>query len=497
MRPLAKAASAPAPQTARAAEGSLERLLQDAAPGPGQAPAALPSRAPLTQAVDPEGEPAANACKLCAPLGASIAFRGIEGGMALLHGSQGCATYIRRYLISHFREPVDIASSNFSEASVVYGGAESLRLALKNVQAKYQPSVVGVATTCLAETLGEDLKGQLLQRGKQDPEGVPTILVHTPSFKGTHAEGYVAAVRAIAEHFAEEGPAVDSFNLFPGLVSPEDLRLLKGLVAAFGLKGILAPDFSDTLDGGAWDEYLPLSPGGTPLDDLALLGRGWASLELGATLAARPTAAAFLEERFGVARQTLALPVGLTATDQLLRCLAQLSDREVPEALRLERGRLLDAYADGHKSLFGLRVGVYGEEDLACALAAWLAEVGCTPVLVASGGESGRMEGVLRGQVEGFDRFGCRVMQGADFTAIRAAAQAQGVQLLMGNSKGYPTARALGIPLLRAGFPVHDRFGGARLLHLGYAGALRLYDSLVNLVLERKQASSSVGYGYL
>ena len=50
-----------------------------------------------------------NACKLCAPLGASLAFRGVEGAVPFLHGSQGCATYIRRYTISHFREPVDIA----------------------------------------------------------------------------------------------------------------------------------------------------------------------------------------------------------------------------------------------------------------------------------------------------------------------------------------------------------------------------------------------------
>jgi nitrogenase molybdenum-iron protein alpha/beta subunit len=50
-----------------------------------------------------------NACKLCAPLGAALVFKGIRGAVPLLHGSQGCSTYIRRYLISHFREPVDIA----------------------------------------------------------------------------------------------------------------------------------------------------------------------------------------------------------------------------------------------------------------------------------------------------------------------------------------------------------------------------------------------------
>jgi len=42
-------------------------------------------------------------------------LQGIAGTVPFLHGSQGCATYIRRYLISHFREPMDIAASNFAE----------------------------------------------------------------------------------------------------------------------------------------------------------------------------------------------------------------------------------------------------------------------------------------------------------------------------------------------------------------------------------------------
>ena len=50
-----------------------------------------------------------NACKLCRPLGACLAFKGIEGAVPYLHGSQGCATYMRRYIISHYNEPIDIA----------------------------------------------------------------------------------------------------------------------------------------------------------------------------------------------------------------------------------------------------------------------------------------------------------------------------------------------------------------------------------------------------
>ena len=43
-----------------------------------------------------------NACKLCTPLGACLAFRGVEGAVPFLHGSQGCASYYRSTLTRHF-----------------------------------------------------------------------------------------------------------------------------------------------------------------------------------------------------------------------------------------------------------------------------------------------------------------------------------------------------------------------------------------------------------
>jgi nitrogenase molybdenum-iron protein NifN len=47
------------------------------------------------------------------------------------------------------------------------------------------------------------------------------------------------------------------------------------------------------------------------------------------------------------------------------------------------------------------------------------------------------------------------------------------------------------------GFPIHDRFGGQRILHLGYRGAQSLLDRIVNAVIARKQETSDVGYSYI
>ncbi len=89
------------------------------------------------------------------------------------------------------------------------------------------------------------------------------------------------------------------------------------------------------------------------------------------------------------------------------------------------------------------------------------------------------------------------VREGADFFDIVEEARTLSPDVLVGHSKGQRAAREWGVPLLRVGFPIHDRFGGQRVLHLGYRGAQQLFDRLVNMVLEKKQSDSDIGYGYL
>ena len=157
-----------------------------------------------------------NACKLCKPLGACLAFKGIEGAVPYLHGSQGCATYLRRYIISHYNEPIDIASSSLSEKHAVYGGGPNLKLGLNNVSAKYRPEIIGIATTCLTETIGDDVPMYLRQYAEdtKGSVGLPTLVnVSTPSYSGTHMEGFHAAIREVVDQLSEGGPHGDAVNL--------------------------------------------------------------------------------------------------------------------------------------------------------------------------------------------------------------------------------------------------------------------------------------------
>jgi nitrogenase molybdenum-iron protein NifN len=191
------------------------------------------------------------------------------------------------------------------------------------------------------------------------------------------------------------------------------------------------------------------------------------------------------------------MPIGLRESDLLFEALEELSGRVTPERHSLERGRLIDAYVDGHKYVFGKRAVVYGEEDLVVGLTAFLAEIGVRPVLCASGGKSGKLEDAIFHLVDGLLPELPKVREGADFYSIAEEAEALEPDLIIGNSKGYHLAKRWGIPLIRVGFPIHDRFGGHRTLHLGYRGAQSLLDRIVNAVIEAKQESSEIGYSYI
>ncbi len=444
-----------------------------------------------------------NACKLCAPLGASLAFRGIEGAVPFLHGSQGCATYMRRYLISHFREPIDIASSSLGEKHAVYGGGPNLKQGIINVMRKYHPSIIGVATTCLTETIGDDPPMIIREFRKEatkfiGDEQLPLLVtVSTPSYSGTHMEGFHAAVRAVVDQLAESNEPNEDVAVFPGLVSPADLRYLKEILRDFGLSATVTPDGSESLDGPALRHYENVPHGGTPLAAIRRLGGARAGVEFGHTLEGKDTAGTLLRDRWGVELTRMGMPIGLRETDRLFDTLENLSGRPTPQLHEAERGRLVDSYVDGHKYVFGKRAVVYGEEDLVAGITGFLVEIGIKPVLCASGGHSGNLESTIKQVTAGLLDEPPLVLEGADFARIAREAEKIGPDLLIGHSKGYRVARSMNVPLIRVGFPIHDRFGGQRILHLGYRGTQSLFDRIVNGLLERFQETSPVGYGYL
>ncbi len=434
-----------------------------------------------------------NPCKMCMPMGAATAFYGIEGCVSILHGSQGCSTYIRRHMATHYNEPVDIASSSLTEHGTVFGGEENLLKGLDNLIAQYKPQVIGVATTCLAETIGEDLPRIIKRYYEEHPETkVRIIPVATPGYGATQFEGFFTALRAVVEHTEMDQTPNNRVNLITGQLSPADTRYLKDLLAQMGIDAILLPDLSERLDGVHNRDYSRVSPGGTPIRDIAQMAGARMTIELSSFVSDDISPAAYLRERYGVPLLRLPLPVGLTHTDALINALKGLGGT-VPEALRKERGRFADAMIDSHKYNAAARAAIFGEPDLVYSLVSLCVENGVVPVLATTGSVCKALPDavlpLMKRCADALMVTEYAALDDTDFDAIETLAGKLSANLLIGSSDGRRIAEKLRLPLVRCGFPIHDRMGGQRVRMLGYDGSLCLLDLITNEMLAKTESS--------
>ena len=81
------------------------------------------------------------------------------------------------------------------------------------------------------------------------------------------------------------------------------------------------------------------------------------------------------------------------------------------------------------------------------------------------------------------------IIDDTDFETIREYSRALGVNILIGNSDGKFITEKDGIPLVRVGFPVHDRIGAQRQLFVGYEGSMRFLDEITNTLLDNKHST--------
>jgi nitrogenase molybdenum-iron protein NifN len=429
-----------------------------------------------------------NPCSMCMPMGSVMAFKGIEGCMPIFHGSQGCSTYMRLHLAHHFREPVDIASSALSEKGAVYGGAANLKKGLKNVIQGYGPRVIGIATTCLAETIGDDVVQIAREFQQEEPlaRDVAIIPASTPSYSGSHEEGYNEALKSIVRTLAKRGRPNARFNLVIGsIISPAEVRHLKSMLVDWGCSYdyTVLPDISETFDAPLAVDYPKITEGGTPLAEIREMANSRETLTVGGSVWGGG-AGDYLEREFGVHHTLLPLPIGVEQTDRFVGKLEEITDLGLPEKYERDRGRLLDAIVDCHKLVAGVRTAVYGDTDMVLGVAKLLCEMGMDPRVIATGSKNA--EFVKRGEDLAP---GSEVLSNVDFSDIHESVARNDIELLIGPFTGRQISKAEKIPLLRVGLPNHDRFGASRQMVLGYGGTTMLVDRIANAIVEMNELS--------
>jgi nitrogenase molybdenum-iron protein beta chain len=430
-----------------------------------------------------------NPAHACQPLGAELAAHGFEGTLPFIHGSQGCASYYRSTLNRHFREPAPAVCDAMTEDGAVFGGQNNLHEGLENAVALYKPKMIAIFTSCMPEIIGDDL-GAFLKNARQKghvPKDLPTPYTNTPSFNGSHVHGYDAMLAAILQTLTEgkavEGRCTGKLNLIPGFdANTGNYREYRRILEAFGIPHTILADISESFDSPNDGTYR-LYPGGTKLDEAADSINGKATLTVGPYATTKTFT--WVKEQYAGKHVSMPLPMGIAKTDAFLLKLSELFDKPVPDALKAERGRAVDAMTDAQQYMHGKKFAVYGDPDLLVGHVSFLLEMGARPWHVLCSKGSKKLEKELQALLDAspFGK-GARIYMNRDLWHLRSLLVTDRVDALIGDTHGKFAARDAKIPLFRFGFPIFDRVSKHRYPLVGYQGVVNMVTEICNRFLD-------------
>lgn len=432
-----------------------------------------------------------NPAKTCQPIGAMYAAFGIHNCLPHSHGSQGCCAYHRSTLTRHYKEPIMAGTSSFTEGASVFGGQANLVQACDNIFTIYNPDIIAVHTTCLSETIGDDIP-QIIAKARDDgkiPDGKYVIHANTPSYVGSHITGFANMTKAMVDYFARSnGHRENVINIIPGYVEPSDMQEIKRITQEMGIRTIMFPDTSNVLNGPQTGKFKMLPNGGVTIKELQDSGSSLGTLALGQL--ASGLAARSLDTKCNVPCELLDLPIGLQATDRFIDTLRKVAGVSVPDTLTTERGQLLDIITDMHQYFFGKKVGLVGDPDQLVALTEFLVAIDMWPIYVVTGTPGKKFEKKIKMITKNVPHE-VNVKAAGDMFLFHQWIKNEPVDLLIGNTYVKYIAKDEDIPFVRFGFPILDRIGHSYFPTVGYKGGMRLLEKVLDALLDRKDRDAS------
>lgn len=430
-----------------------------------------------------------NPAHACQPLGAQLAAHGFANTLPFVHGSQGCASYYRSTLNRHFREPAPAVSDAMTEDGAVFGGQNNLHEGLENAVALYKPEMIAVFTSCMPEVIGDDLTA-FIKNARQKghlPKDMPAPYANTPSFNGSHIHGYDAMLLSILQNLTTdkqvEGRCTGKLNLIAGCdFNTGNYREYTRIMKEFHIPTTILADVSESFDSPCDGTYR-LYPGGTPLEDAADSINGKATI----TVAPYATTKTFgwLKDVYSGKHVSMPMPMGIEKTDAFLMKLSELFGKEVPESLKAERGRALDAMTDAQQYIHGKKFAVYGDPDYLLGYVSFLLEMGAKPWHILCSKGTKKLEKEIQALLDASPYgVGCKIYINKDLWHMRSLIMTDPVHAMIGDTHGKFAARDAKIPLFRFGFPVFDRVNLHRRPLIGYQGTINMLTEICNKFLD-------------
>ncbi|WP_333803844.1 nitrogenase iron-molybdenum cofactor biosynthesis protein NifN [Sulfurospirillum sp.] len=407
-----------------------------------------------------------NPLKLSQPMGATLAFLGIKNCMPLMHGAQGCASFTKVLFTRHFNDPIAIQTTAVNDiTAVIDGGERGISEAIENITKKVTPDLVGLFTTGMTETKGDDIKGaSLLLQEKQK-----IVYVHTPDFEGGLESGWSLSVQNIISQLIAPTSNMrkDKVLLIPNVnLSPIEVEKLKETLEIMDFNVFALPDLSDSLDGHLGVKQGALSSGGISVAEIEKLGDAGLVLSIGRSV---QKCGELFHEKFPQSTHLhFDSLIGLEASDDFYaKILAYTHEMSVPSVVKRWRARLQDVLLDTHFTLGKAKIVIADEPDSVYGIAKALQEVGAS------------VEAFIAQRSSIQESFTCHVSVG-DFEDVEKALPKY--DMLMANYHGERIAHQHHKALLIRGFPNYEQVGVGLRHNILYEGSCNFLCEVANLL---------------
>lgn len=416
---------------------------------------------------------AVNPLKKSQLMGALAALLGMNRVMPIVHGSQGCMAFTKNFLTQHFREVTPMQSTAVFDIATIIGDDSNLHEGIANVIEKQNPDFVGLVTTAMTEVRGDDIKGSLYRFRQKYPQydKTPVVAVSTPDFKGDAETGFAQTAAAVLNQLISPESKKDYrtrklVNILAGMhLNSADMDWLKRVFEAFGLDVIMFPDLSASMSGQVTHFY-SLPEQGTSVEMIQRMAHADFTIAVGGCM---EQAADVLLEKCSVPYKKFDSLTGIENSDSLISWLMDYTGRPVPQWLKAERQRAVDALLDAHFFYGGKKFSIAAEPDLLFSLADYLTrEMGIeleTAVTTAKHGafESLPAENIIMGDLDDLEQF------------------SKNSHFILASSNAVPMCHRTHQPLYKVGWPIKDQLGHFHRNFIGYIGAMALAFDIGNI----------------
>ena len=316
-----------------------------------------------------------NPIKLSQPMGAMLCFLGIKNCMPLMHGAQGCASFSKVFFTRHFNDPISVQTTAVNDiTAVIDGGDYAISESIKNITKKVNPDLVGLFTTGITETKGDDIKGAcLLMKDIQE-----MAYVNTPDFEGSLESGFAKSIEAVIEQIIVPSNDIDLNKavIIPNVnLKPIEVEKIKDTISLFGYEVLSLPDLSDSLDGHLGLKQGALSSGGITVDEIKNLSNASLVMTIGSSVKKAGTKLKEKNENINLIHyDSLG---GLEESDKFFKDLCKIKDVTTPHPSIVRwRKRLQDALLDTHFAIGSASVVLALEPDQCISMANTIIEAG-------------------------------------------------------------------------------------------------------------------------